>query len=246
MSALIEFRNVTLAYGRRVALSSVNLVIEQGDFLGVVGPNGSGKTTLLRAMLRIIQPRHGRIMYSDEERIRFGYVPQRYTVDEAYPLSALDVALMGRYGLIGPFHRPRRSDVEKALQCLDLVGIKHLASAAYRELSGGQKQRVLMARALAAEPSILILDEPTTDMDIAAEKTTLELVRQLHDEQYLTVVLVSHTLGLVANYSEKIALVGNSTVKIGLSREVLTSESLGSLYAASVDVVEVDGRLMVL
>lgn len=247
MEKLIEFRDVTLGYGRKVVLQHLNFSLERGDFLGIVGPNGAGKTTLLRAILGTLKPLAGDIVYHAKRYadLRFGYVPQRQTVDEAYPLTAFDVVLMGRYGLLGPFRRPRKSDIERSNECLAHVGLRDLSSVPYRDLSGGQKQRVLLARALAADPTVLILDEPTTDLDLGAEKAIMELVRRLHDEHSLTVILVSHTLAVVVNYVSKIAFLNDSAFEIRDVRQAVTAENLSRLYSIPVEVAEVAGRVVV-
>ncbi|HUV04736.1 MAG TPA: metal ABC transporter ATP-binding protein [Armatimonadota bacterium] len=247
MEKLIEFKNVTLGYGRRAVLQYLNFSLERGDFLGIVGPNGAGKTTLLRAILGTLKPLAGNIVYHAKRHavLRFGYVPQRQMVDEAYPLTAFDVVLMGRYGLLGPFRRPRRSDIERSRECLAHVGLDHLSSAPYRDLSGGQKQRVLLARALVADPVVLVLDEPTTDLDLGAEKAIMQLIRHLHDEHSLTVILVSHTLGVVVNYANKIAFLDDSAFQIQDVKQAVTAENLSKLYSIPVEVAEVAGQVVV-
>ncbi len=241
---IVKFENVALGYGRKVVLSDLNFAIERGDFLGIVGPNGAGKTTLLKAICGILKPLKGRI--HRREGVRFGYVPQRQLVDEAFPLTSLEVVLMGRYGLLGPWRRPKAADVERAERALEQVGIAHLAHLPYRELSGGQKQRVLMARALAAEPDVLLLDEPTSDMDVASQKSILELIKQLHEEANLTILLVTHLLEIVANYAHRIAIIGEGRLFVGERDEILTDHRLSSLYGVRMKVGEVEGRKVVI
>ena len=247
MEKLIEFKNVTLGYGRRAILQHLNFSLERGDFLGIVGPNGAGKTTLLRAILGTLKPLAGDIVYHAKRHadLRFGYVPQRQVVDEAYPLTSFDVILMGRYGLLGPFRRPRTSDIERSRECLAHVGLGDLSSVPYRDLSGGQKQRVLLARALVADPVVLVLDEPTTDLDLGAEKAIMQLIRHLHDEHSLTVILVSHTLGVVVNCVNRIAFLDDSAFQIQDVKQAVTAENLSKLYSIPVEVAEVAGQVVV-
>lgn len=246
MNKLIEFDNVTLSYGRKVVLRSVSFAVHQGDFLGIVGPNGAGKTTLLKAMLGSLKPRQGRISFANPPGgLRFGYVPQRQVVDEAYPLTAMDVAMMGRYGLLGPLRRPGRLDRERVMECLNHAEMAAFASTPYRELSGGQKQRVLIARALAAEPTILVLDEPTTDLDLAGERAIMTLLDHLHKEHSMTVALVSHTLSVVVNSARKIAFLWDSTFEIDDTASAVTSENLSRLYGVPVQVGEVGNKRVV-
>lgn len=242
--AILSFQNVSLGYSRRSIISSLNLSLAAGDFLGVVGPNGTGKTTILKAMLGILKPQSGRI----ERRpgVRFGYVPQRQFIDEVYPLTVMDVTLMGRYPLLGMFCKPGRGDRESAMRCLEHVGIADLGKRLYRELSGGQKQRTLIARALASEPQALILDEPTNDMDIGSEYAIMELIEELNESDGITIVMVSHLLNVVANYAKTLLLVDGGVQVIGKTGEILSSERLTSIYGIPVDVACVGGHSVVL
>src|SRR5258708_5687217 len=151
---LLKARDLTVGYGRIPVLDGINFAIERGDFLGVMGPNGSGKTTLLKTFLGLLKPLSGSIesFNSGKGRLLFGYVPQRESLDFHFPLTALEVALMGRFGRLGIFQRPGAQDVAIALDCLRQTRMDSFANRPYRALSGGQKQRVLIARALASEP----------------------------------------------------------------------------------------------
>jgi ABC-type Mn2+/Zn2+ transport system ATPase subunit len=242
---LIEFHNVNLGYGRRTVLSGVDFDVQRGDFLGIVGPNGSGKTTLLKAILGLLRPMSG-TMGVTAEGLRIGYVPQRETVDTLFPLTVLDIVLMGRYARLGAVGRPTSADREAALRAIEHVGITDLAQRSYPNLSGGQKQRALIARALAGDPNLLILDEPTNGMDLVSETAIMELVRRLHDVDRITVLMVSHLLNTVINYAQRIAIVGEGTLREGELGEMVSSEALTRLYGMPVRVVEVDGRKVVL
>ncbi|MBI2844824.1 MAG: ABC transporter ATP-binding protein [Armatimonadetes bacterium] len=240
---IVRLTDVELAYGRDWSLSGIDLEIPRGDFLAIVGPNGSGKTTILRAILGIHSPKRGEIWW-DKGR-RFGYVPQRQYIDEIYPLTAFDVALMGRYSLIGPLSRPSRKDRDVTLESLDHVGVRELADRAYRNLSGGQKQRVLIARALAGEPDVLVLDEPTNDMDISSEASTMRLISHLHEAHKMTVIMVSHLLNVVADYARTIVLLSEGKLITGPAEQVLSTDSLRSVYSEPVDVLHVSGRRVI-
>ena len=241
---MLAFENADLGYGKRKVLGGLNLALNQGDFLGIVGPNGTGKTTILKAMLGILKPMSGQARRNSAAR--FGYVPQRQFIDEVFPLTVMDVALMGRYPMLGVFSRPSRRDREFVLECLGHVGIADLAARAYRELSGGQKQRTLIARALAGEPQVLILDEPTNDMDIASEHAIMELLKRLHDDDSITVVMVSHLLNVVANYAKKLALIDGGLRIVGETSEVLSSKNLSDIYEVPVDVAVCGNKKIVL
>lgn len=243
MSALITFDHATLGYGRRVVLSDITFDIPAGDFLGLVGPNGAGKTTMLRAILGSLAPQAGTV--TKAPGLRFGYVPQRDSVDYNFPLKVIDVVLMGRYDRIGLVRRPSAADRERAYDALDHVGIRDLAERPLGALSGGQKQRALIARALVGEPNVLILDEPTTGMDLVSSTQILGLVRELHDSDTLTVLMVSHALNEVANYVERIALVVERGFRIGTVAEIMTEETLTQMYGIPVDVDEMHGHRIV-
>ena len=244
MKPLVSFRDATLGYGRRVVLRNITFDIGEGDFLGIVGPNGSGKTTILRTFLGSLKPLAG--LVTVEPGIRFGYVPQRDMVDSVFPLEVLDIVLMGRYDRIGLGRRPSDDDRARALNALDQVGLRHLAHFPLADLSGGQKQRTLIARALVGEPNLLVLDEPTNGMDLVATAQILGLVRDLHEQNRLTVVMVSHALNEVANYVERIALVDEGGFRIGSIEDVMTEGSLSAMYGIPVEVSSFDGHRIVL
>jgi ABC-type Mn2+/Zn2+ transport system ATPase subunit len=241
--SLVTFSGVTLGYGRRAVLSGLSFGIEEGDFLGLVGPNGAGKTTVLRALLGTLKPMAGTVARSGS--LRFGYVPQRDQVDYNFPLKVLDVVLMGRFDRIGLGRRPSAHDRRRAMAALEHVGIPELAERQLTALSGGQKQRTLIARALVGEPNVLVLDEPTNGMDLVSTTQILGLVRELHERDGLTVLMVSHALNEVANYVERIALVVNGGFRIGSVDEIMSEETLSAMYGIPVDVDSFNGHRIV-
>lgn len=240
---LVRFDNATLGYGRRVVLSGLTFEIPEGDFLGLVGPNGAGKTTILRAILGSLEPMRGTVTL--KPGLRFGYVPQRDSVDYGFPLKVIDVVLMGRYDRIGLGRRPKDSDRERAVQALAHVGIAHLADQQLAALSGGQKQRTLIARALVGEPNILVLDEPTNGMDLVSTTQILSLVRDLHERDRLTVLMVSHALNEVANYVNRIALTMEGAFRVGAVDEIVNEQTLTTMYGIPVEVDKVHGHRIV-
>lgn len=197
----IEFKSVRLGYGRRKVFEALSLDIYEGDFLGIVGPNGSGKTTLLRSLMGLLKPQRGEIIRA--WGLQFGYCPQRQFLDTLFPFTVFEMVMMARTKIIGCLKRPNHADKEKVLEALKTAGILNLASQRFHNLSGGQKQRTIIARALALEPNFLVLDEPTTDLDIKAEREILELIKTLHRKQKLTVALVTHELNEVINAAQK-------------------------------------------
>ena len=244
---LIEFCGVDLGYRRRVMLSKLDFEILDGELFGIVGANGAGKTTILRAMLGILAPLGGRIVYEGgASRMRFGYVPQRAFVDELFPLTAREIVLMGRYGLLPPGRRPSERDREAAERQLELVGIGHLAGKRFRDMSGGQKQRTLFARALAAEARVLLMDEPTDGMDLEGQQSILDLIATLRRETRVTVVYVTHRLNELASSADRLLLLHDGRVRVGPVAELMTSSVLGELYGVSVEVAHVNGKRVIL
>jgi ABC-type Mn2+/Zn2+ transport system ATPase subunit len=190
---VLRLRDVTLGYGNRPILEHVNLELERGEFAALLGPNGAGKTTLLRGIVGLLPLMAGTLEYEfDRATTPLGYVPQREVLDPTFPLTALEVVLMGTYARLGPLRRPGRRERRLAADCLDLVGLARLAEQRFAQLSGGQTQRVLIARALAAEPSVLLLDEPTAGVDAEATRAILEVLVRLNRQERLTVLLVTH------------------------------------------------------
>jgi ABC-type Mn2+/Zn2+ transport system ATPase subunit len=196
--ALVELRDVSLGYERSPVLEHVSLAIERGEFLALLGPNGAGKTTLLRGILALIPVLAGRIDYGFDRRSSPpGYVPQRDVLDPIFPLSVFEVVLMGAYARLSPLQPVGRARRRLAAECLDRVGLADLARRPFWMLSGGQKQRVLIARALAVQPEIMLLDEPTAGVDAEAEQAITDLLARLNREQDLAVVLVTHHVGRI-------------------------------------------------
>ena len=243
MTPLIRFDRATLGYGAKAILSDISFEIPAGDFLGLVGPNGAGKTTVLRAILGSLAPMAGTVTVAPN--LRVGYVPQRDSVDAAFPLKVLDVVLMGRYDRIGLGRRPTADDRARALQSLEHVGIPHLEEQQFASLSGGQKQRTLIARALVGEPTVLVLDEPTNGMDLVSTTQILGLVRELHETDRLTVLMVSHALNEVAMYVNRIALVMQGMFRIGAVDEIMTEPILTAMYDIPVLVEQLGGYRVV-
>jgi zinc transport system ATP-binding protein len=196
---VIAVKGVYFSYDGPPVLEDVSFTIAQRDFVSLVGPNGGGKTTLLKLLLGLLKPQRGTVRVfgrpPEEVRRRIGYVPQHAQFDPHFPATALDVVLMGRLGRGLPILPARREDRQAALACLQEVGLAELARRPLSLLSGGQRQRVLIARALAGDPELLLLDEPTANLDLAVQGDFIELLHRLNER--LTVLLVSHDVGFV-------------------------------------------------
>ena len=204
----VRFDNVTLGYKGRALLSNLSFSIYEGEFFAILGAGRSGKTTLLRALLGILKPQRGEIVVhvrpgeagtilpeggfvnlADTPGVmRFGYVPQRDSIDETFPLSVRDMVRLARLVALGALHRPSEHDEDVVLQKLKLVGLAGNADDAYRKLSTDQKQRVLLARALAAEARVLVLDEPVEGMTQENRRTTVKLLAELHSQNGITAI----------------------------------------------------------
>ena len=239
---IIKYSNVSIGYGKKVIIKGINISILQNDFVGLVGPNGSGKTTFLKTLLGNIKLLAGKVEMGD---LTFGYVPQRDTVQPLLPYTVHDVVMMGRYSLLGLFKKPSKIDEEIVDESLNRVGIEALRNLNYNSLSGGQKQRTLIARAMAVRPNVLILDEPTNGLDTPSHHSVLNLISDLHNENNLTIVLVSHLLSDVANLVKKLMLFEQNSFQFGAVDEMLSEEKLGYTYSANIEVKKVDGDYLI-
>jgi ABC-type Mn2+/Zn2+ transport system ATPase subunit len=240
---LLSLRTVGVGYQRKSLLPPIDLSIRRGTFLGIVGPNGSGKTTLVKTMLGLLPPVAGKLEYPEGKPPRFGYVPQRAESERSFPLSVLDLVLMGRYPRRGLGRRMGSADRRKAIDLLGRLGLAGMEHRSLHALSGGQRQRALIARALATEPEILVLDEPTNGMDIVAEHALLDSVHAIRSELDLGVIIISHHLALIANAVKEVLLLDRQSRRIehGPVAEVVTSERLSKLYGTEVVVTCLDG-----
>jgi ABC-type Mn2+/Zn2+ transport system ATPase subunit len=237
---VVTFADVTVGYRGIPVREHVTLEVRRGDFLGIAGANGAGKTTILRTLLGLNRPLAGRVEHVT--RLPISYVPQRERIDTIVPVTALEVALMGRLTRASPFRFIRHHDRDHARRALARVGIEDLAPRLYRELSGGQQQLVLLARALAGDPELLVLDEPTTAMDLASEHALIELLRDENRARGLTVVLVTHLLSVLLNVATSVLLLEADRILAGPTEQVLREETLSELYGVPVTVTTVRGR----
>src|SRR3990172_4260428 len=217
-SPIIRLTHVDVIFQDVLVLEDVSLNVAPGDFLAIIGPNGAGKTTLLRFILGLVRPASGAVRLFGKapwelngERRRIGYVPQVLSVDLNFPVRASEAVLMGRYGRIGLVRRPSFDDRAAARRAMDRVGVADLADRPIARLSAGQRQRVFLARALANDPDLLLLDEPTTGVDVAATESLYELLRDLHEDG-ITVLVVSHDVGVVASYVDGVACVNHPLI----------------------------------
>lgn len=245
---LLTLNDVVVGYAKgKPLLPPISLTFSSGDVVGVLGPNGAGKSTLLKTVLGLLPPLSGQLVLPLKRRPRLGYVPQGARPDFAYPLSVLQVTLMGRAAQLGLVKRPGAADTAIALSQLEGVGLAHVAHAPFRSLSGGQQQRVLVARALTAEPELLVLDEPTSEMDPAAEHALLSLVSQRVAARGIAVVFVTHEISAAAAFADRVVLLDSRQkyVEAGPSASLVCSEAMSRLYGRPVEVRREDGRTLV-
>jgi manganese/zinc/iron transport system ATP- binding protein len=231
--APLQVRNLSVAYHRTMALRSVSWAAPPHGLIAVIGPNGAGKSTFLKALLGLVPPLSGEVEVFGRpvasQRGLIGYVPQRESVDWDFPVSALDVALMGRYGKIGWGRRISRHDRAAAMAALDRVGMAALADRPIGQLSGGQQQRVFLARALAQEARIYILDEPLAGVDATTERAILATLRAL-DAQGCCVVCVHHDLQTVAAVFDHVVILNGGLAAAGPVQTTLTQENIRAAY----------------
>ena len=244
---LIRLERAVIGY-RTPLLPPIDLAVRAGSTLGVLGPNGAGKTALLKSMLGLLPLLGGRRVLPLGRPPRVGYVPQRDRLDMSWPLSVLDVVLMGRAPRVGPIRRYTAADRKAARDALSEIGIGDLADRPLYALSGGQHQKVLIARALAADPELLVLDEPTSAMDPAAERVLLDLVARLKSAHNLSVALVTHQLTAIPGFATDVALVDRERglFEVGPAEKMLDPQKLGNLYGRAVRVVKVGDKVAII
>ncbi len=229
----ITIRDLTVSYHTNPVVWDVDLTIPEGKLVAIVGPNGAGKTTLIKSILDLAPKAAGRILiygkpYSKQRRL-VAYVPQRGTVDWDFPTNALDVVEMGLYGKIGWIKRPNAETKRIALECLQKVGLEKFAGQQIGQLSGGQQQRVFLARALAQDAKIYVMDEPLNGVDAVTEETILSILGELR-RAGKTIVMVHHDLQTVKKYFEWVVLLNMRLVAAGPTEKVFTEENLKLTY----------------
>lgn len=240
--AHLLIHDVRVSYGAIEALRGATFQVEPGDLVGIIGPNGSGKSTLLKTVARVLQPDAGAVLLEginlqerDTREIAriVGVVPQESPI--VFDFSTLEVVLMGRSPHLGRFQMESEQDLATARRAMELTDTVHLADRPITALSGGEKQRVIIARALAQEPRILLLDEPTTALDINHQIEIMDIVTRLNRDQGVTILVVFHDLNLAAQYCDYLVALTEGTVfAIGPPAEVLTEDNVRDIYQAPV------------
>jgi ABC-type Mn2+/Zn2+ transport system ATPase subunit len=244
---IVQFRDVSFTYGEETVLDRVDVVVREGAFVGVVGPSGAGKSTFLKLAAGTIRPSRGEVLFGPEgtdRGIRLGVVPQTEAIDWNFPVTVEEVVLLGRAADGGLLPWASRSLKREAMDVLEKLGIGDLAHRHIRNLSGGQQQRVFIARALIRRPQLLLLDEPTSGVDVGTRHDVLHLLHTLNHEG-IAVVITTHDLSAVAAHLPSLICLNRRVVAAGTPGEVLTSSNLRELYGAEMVVVERDGMLLI-
>ncbi|MEO1051848.1 MAG: metal ABC transporter ATP-binding protein [Bacteroidota bacterium] len=244
---VLEIHDLTVSYDRKPVLWDIDLTLPKGKLIGVIGPNGAGKSTLLKSVMELIPASSGFVKLFgkdlDEVRNRISYVPQRESVDWDFPASVKDVVLMGRYGKLGLFKRPRKADLEVAMDSLRKVGMEAYAKRQISQLSGGQQQRVFLARALTQQADLYFMDEPFAGVDAATEKAIIDLMRGMVDEDK-TVVVVHHDLQSAIKYFDWVILVNMRLVASGPIESVFTTSLLQETYGGKLTLLSEVSNLL--
>jgi manganese/zinc/iron transport system ATP- binding protein len=243
---ILEIHDLTVSYNRKPVLWGIDLTIPGGSLTGIIGPNGAGKSTLLKSIMGLIPVGSGYVRIFgkelDEVRDKVSYVPQKESVDWDFPASAMDVVLMGRYSKLGLFRRPRKADKDVAMECLKKVGMENFSNRQISQLSGGQQQRVFLARALAQDADIYLMDEPFAGVDAATESAIIQLLREMAAKGK-TIVVVHHDLQSAAEYFNWILLLNMRLVASGPTEKVFTPEMLQETYGGKLTVLSKVGDL---
>lgn len=246
----IEIAKLEFSYDSTPVLEDVNLKLKTGETLAIIGPNASGKTTLLKCINRILKPQKGSIMLNGEEIENFerevlarkmGYVPQ--SKNKSFPTTVFDMVLMGRKPHGG--WKPSENDLEVTSKIIDKLGLKDIAMRNTGEISGGQRQKVIVARALAQKPEVLLLDEPTSSLDLRHQLEVLDVVKK-QTTNGISVVMAMHDLNLAARYSNKFLMLDNGKIFAAGGKEVLTPKNIEIVYGVKVTMTEKSGRPMII
>lgn len=249
---ILSVNDVEFSYQSVNIIRDITFELPKGKILSIIGPNGAGKSTLLKCVIKTLSPRKGNIIIDQSDltylkrreiaRI-LGYVPQKSSF--TFPVTVFDTVLMGRRPYCG--WRSSKIDIQKTLKILDLLDIKELAMKEFSELSGGQQQKVLLGRALSQEPKILLLDEPTSNLDIKQQMETMDILRKMVTDKGISVVMVIHDLNLAAIYSDSILLLKEGVIHdFGDPFSVITKVNIKNVYGVDASIIKNNGNPCVL
>ena len=243
---ILAVSGLTVRYNGHAALDNVSFDLRPGEQVAIVGPNGAGKSTLLKAVAGVLTPTSGSVtVYGHRPggHICIAYVPQRTAVDWQFPVTVSDVVLMGRIGQLGLLRQPGKRDLAQVRECLELVGIPDLAKRQISELSGGQQQRMFIARALAQEAELMLMDEPLTGLDIPSQEGIFQLLHDLR-ERDVTIMLSTHDLDQAVQYFDRVMLLNRQLLGFGEPDEVFTEDALMTAYGGHLHLLPVNGGVL--
>jgi len=237
----IDVQNLSHAYGNLPVLNNITFSVSKGDFFIIIGPNGSGKTTLMKVISGILKPQNGQLEIMGRSIDNYtrknlaqtiAFVPQTIPVD--FPFTVTEIVLMGRSPYLGMLGLEQEIDLEIAQQAINFTGIEHLAHRKLDQLSGGEQQRVFIARAICQQPQVILLDEPTSSLDLAHQVRLMDLMERLKADKGVTVVMVSHDVNLAAMYGNRLLLLNQGQImRLGTPEEVLTFQTLEETYGCT-------------
>jgi ABC-type Mn2+/Zn2+ transport system ATPase subunit len=251
---VIELEGVSVRKSHCVLLNAINLRISRNEFVGIIGPNGAGKTSLLNVIAgferfdgRLHLFEHSEIWSrSREARLRIGYVPQSFEIDSSFPMRAFEAVMTGVYGRTGLFRSPGESDSKKAMELMEMMRIAHLAHRPFGQLSGGERQKISLARALIQKPEVLLLDEPTSNLDIAVQMEVLNLIADLYEREAMTVLFVTHDFNLLPKCMERVVFMNHGAIVFdGEIEKAFTGSMLSRLFEYPLETFERNGRRFV-
>ncbi len=252
--SVIELQGVTVRRGKALLLDGIDLRVARDEFVGIIGPNGAGKTTLLNVIVGFERFEGSLRLFGRDEtgsrslgtRLRVGYVPQSFQVDPAFPIRALEAVMTGATGRIGLFRSPGRQEREKAMRLMEMMRVSHLADRPLGQLSGGERQKVSLARVILQEPDILLMDEPTANLDIAVQKEVLGIVDEIHRGRGLTLLFVTHDFAMLPAAVGRVLLLdrGKAVFDGGIDA-ALSGETLSRLFHSPLETFKRNGRRFV-
>jgi ABC-type Mn2+/Zn2+ transport system ATPase subunit len=245
---ILELKDVSVRFNGAAALDKISFRLHQGERVAVIGPNGAGKSTLFSVISGVLRPSQGEVNVHGNEpgkHICIAYVPQRSQVDWQFPVNVVDVVMMGRIRKLGLFQWPKRKDWDYAAEMLDLVGMSHLVKRQIGELSGGQQQRVFIARALAQEAELMLMDEPLTGLDVKSQEEIFNILDKLR-QRAVTIMVATHDLNLAAERFDRLMLLNQQMLGFGQANEVFTTELLSRAYSGQMRLIETPNGTMVL
>ncbi len=241
---IIKVKNLDFYYGGEAVLKNLSFSVDEGEYLGIIGPNGGGKTTLIKILLGLLKPSAGTIEIFDKEITSFndyyrvGYVPQRIAHMEVnFPVTVDEIITSGRTVNKGPFYRLNAEDKKALGRVMAVADVLSLRNKLIGNLSGGERQRVFIARALASEPDILILDEPTVGVDVSAQKQFYKFLKELNQQQRITILFVTHDLDMISNEATKVLCLNHGLVCYGLPSEAVDEKTMRDLYETDVKFI---------